>query len=281
MSPLVFACSRGRIVLLDLAGSTIEHAHPHAQILVKISGPDRKVPIAGTTHVLCDNVAVVLEPWTPHGGVPDDQGLATRILAFHIEHEPPDENAAQQPFFSNAIRSGSCLLPQALRNLALAFYRNMTAGLATQSQADSLIDDLLRTQGVNPGAHRAAVFMDYRIRRVVSSIQLNPVLGTKLNDCARLAGLSRQHFFCLFRSSTGMSPRMFCNSVRLEAAVKGLLDETTPIRSISKHLGFSAPSHFTRFFLQHLGVSPRRFREGARPTASGLLPARAFHETGL
>ncbi len=266
MSPLVFACSHGRIVLLDLVGSTIEHAHPHAQILVKISGPDRKIPIAGTTYVLCDNVAIGLEPWTPHGGVPDDQGLITRILAFHIEHGPPDENAPQQHFLSNALRSGSRPLPQALRDRAFTFYRNMTAGLATQNQADSLIDDLLRIQGVGPGARRTA-FMDYRIRRVISSIQVNPVLGTKLNDCARLAGLSRQHFFCLFRSSTGMSPRMFCNSVRLEAAVKKLLDETTPIHSISTHLGFSAPSHFTRFFLQHLGVSPRRFREGAQPIA--------------
>ncbi len=263
MTPSVFACSLGRVALLDLGCSIIEHAHPHAQILVKISGPDRRIPIAGTVHVLSDTNAIFLEPWAPHAGVPDNGGTPTRILAFDIDTAPSNV-ATQRTFHRDGMQGRRIILPRALRDAVIEFHFRMEAGLATQEQADALIDLLSGLCRMNAVERSRAAALDYRIRRVINSVQSNPALGNNLSDCAQLAGLSRQHFFFLFRSSTGMSPRLFCNSVRLETAVRTLLDETTLIGSISSRLGFSAPSHFTRFFLQHLGATPRRFREGAR-----------------
>lgn len=270
MTPSVLACSLGRVALLDLGCPIIEHAHPHAQILVKISGPDRRIPIAGTSHILSDTTAIFLEPWAPHAGIPDNGGSPTRILAFDIDIAPSIADATPRTFHADHARGmhdRRILLPHALREAAIEFHSRMEAGFATQDQADALIDLLSSLRHMRPVQGEGAAMLDYRIRRVVSSVQSNPALGNNLSDCAQLAGLSRQHFFFLFRNSTGMSPRLFCNSVRLETAIQNLLDETTLIGSISERLGFSAPSHFTRFFVRHLGASPRKFREGSRLTA--------------
>jgi transcriptional regulator GlxA family with amidase domain len=81
-----------------------------------------------------------------------------------------------------------------------------------------------------------------------------------LNRIAKLSGLSRPHFNHLFRHCTGVSPAVYGNALRIEAAVGTLRQQQQHIASISDQLGFSAQSNFTRFFQQHTGTSPNQFR---------------------
>jgi transcriptional regulator GlxA family with amidase domain len=76
-----------------------------------------------------------------------------------------------------------------------------------------------------------------------------------LDNVARASGLSRRHFNHLFRSCTGVSPRVYVNALRVETAVGRLRRYDTEIGSISEDLGFSAHGNFTRFFRQHTGTS--------------------------
>ena len=47
---------------------------------------------------------------------------------------------------------------------------------------------------------------------------------------------------------------------RLERAVQAVANENRSFSTISEELGFSVPAHFSRFFHDHAGSSPRTFR---------------------
>jgi len=53
---------------------------------------------------------------------------------------------------------------------------------------------------------------------------------------------------------------VYTNVLRMEQAINDLSGGQMPIASLSEHMGFSAPGHFTRFFRQHLGITPSEYR---------------------
>ncbi len=48
--------------------------------------------------------------------------------------------------------------------------------------------------------------------------------------------------------------------LRFEAAVQRLTQTQAPVGDVAHGLGFSAPGHFSRFFRQHLGITPSDYR---------------------
>lgn len=54
------------------------------------------------------------------------------------------------------------------------------------------------------------------------------------------------------------------NVLRMERAVDLVLNRPQSFHAISTELGFAEPAHFTRFFRNHAGVSPREFRNVSR-----------------
>jgi len=71
-------------------------------------------------------------------------------------------------------------------------------------------------------------------------------------------------FFRLFETSLGVSPKIYLNVVRMERALDAVMREDTPLGELSERFGFPEPAHFTRFFRDHAGVSPREFRNVSR-----------------
>jgi AraC-like DNA-binding protein len=61
-----------------------------------------------------------------------------------------------------------------------------------------------------------------------------------------------------------MTPHVYLNLLRMELAVKSVMHGDDSFAAVSDALGFSAPSHFTRFFRDHAGVNPSEFRQVAR-----------------
>ncbi|SNR62135.1 AraC-type DNA-binding protein, partial [Tistlia consotensis] len=106
--------------------------------------------------------------------------------------------------------------------------------------------------------------VDWRVRRAIRLMQKDPCAAPDVGRLAAEAGLSRAHFFRLFGQSTGVTPHVFLNVLRLERAVASIVATDEPIGGMSERLGFSVPAHFTRFFRDHAGVSPGAFRSVAR-----------------
>ena len=101
---------------------------------------------------------------------------------------------------------------------------------------------------------------DYRIRRAVRAMRETAHEPYDFDRLAELAGLSRPRFNQLFRQCTGVSPAVYGNVLRVEAAVTALAEPRITVAAVSDELGFSAQSNFTRFFQQHTGVLPSEFR---------------------
>ena len=83
------------------------------------------------------------------------------------------------------------------------------------------------------------------------------------DDVARSVGLSRPHFFALFKEQTSLTPNVYWNTLRMQEALRQLQWSREPLTSVAWNLGFTTQGNFTRFFRDHAGVPPTLYREAA------------------
>jgi AraC family transcriptional regulator len=253
----------GRVAVLELGSDIVEHAHPQAQGLIKIDGPDRTILVAGRRHVLCDDTMVLLRPWVPHGGLASD-GASTRVFAVNLEL--PHETAPRARLRAQRSNDGARLIDPNLREATDYLKQRLARGEATAADADELLRCFSTTCDAAELTEEGTQVprIDFRIRRVIDHIRTAPTDAQNVDVWVKISGLSRPHFFHLFRECTGVTPRLYANSLRLEHAIDSLSNSSTPIHTVAESLGFRAPSHFTRFFVHHLGSTPRAYRYGAQ-----------------
>ncbi|HEY6833096.1 MAG TPA: AraC family transcriptional regulator [Pseudolabrys sp.] len=266
--PHILVGRYGRVAVLELGSDIVEHAHPQAQGLIKIDGPDRTILVAGRRHVLRNETMVLLRPWIPHGGLAS-VGASTRVLAVNLDL--PYERARRGRARAQRSPDGVChCMEPNLREAADYVKQRLARGEATAGDADELLRCFSMTCASAEFAEvgTQAPRIDFRIRRVIDHIRTAPTDAQNVDVWVKISGLSRPHFFHLFRQCTGVTPRLYANSLRLEYAIDRLSNSSMPIHSVAESLGFRAPSHFTRFFLHHLGSTPRAYRHGVRAFAN-------------
>lgn len=263
----------GRVALLDMDRSLVQHAHPHCHVLIKAEGADTHFAVGDRLVPLDDAQAVLINAWEPHAYVHDQTRPRTTILALYIEPDwlksfRPNWTASGGPGFFE--RPTGQLSPH-IRRLAMDLGTVMVSDPGASSTQEQLLSDLMiavieqftawRTV-TRPLANRDR--LDWRIRRAVELLRADPKIACDVGALAREAGLSRAHFYRLFERSAAVTPHVYLNVLRMELAVNSVVHETETLNSVSERLGFSAPSHFTRFFRDHAGVKPSEFRNVAR-----------------
>lgn len=96
-----------------------------------------------------------------------------------------------------------------------------------------------------------------------------------LPELAKHCGYSPDHMRSLFRREYGISPLEYRNQRRLALAMDLVAKSTLSAKEIAARTGFRYLSHFSLFFRQHAGLSPRaaiaRFR--LYQTGAGATPA--------
>ena len=262
----------GRVALLDMDTSLVAHAHPHCHLIFKASGPDQEFIVEGRVFPLRYDTAVAVNTWQQHEYLHRAKPERTVFLALYIE---PDWLAEADGSFANCTRPGffaqsAISITFEIMRLRAKLVRLLQTELHIDArQLEKLILDLTlevvhgfsdwRAQSFGRGERH--VVRDFRILKALR--QIHECTGEKrldLDGVATGAGLSRPHFNYLFRSCTGVSPRLYANALRVEAAVGKLRKERSDIGMISGDLGFTAQGNFTRFFQQHTGASPNQFR---------------------
>jgi AraC-like DNA-binding protein len=263
----------GRVALLDMTAPLVEHAHHHCHVLLKAGGTDSAFLVRGERQPLTDSSAVLINAWEPHAyqhELPVD--CSTLILALYIE--PAWLAQIQQSltisghprfFPRNCVEIDSNtkkIMDEFVLELwwaddiAAARLENLLFNLMI-AVIDSYsgwrdMAGLLRSRP--PSA------IDPRIRRAIAFMRANVALDFDMGELAIEAGLSRAHFFTLFQKETQTTPLVYANVLRVEAAIRKLTEAHQPVADVSLALGFSAPSHFSRFFRQHIGVTPTEYR---------------------
>jgi AraC-like DNA-binding protein len=104
--------------------------------------------------------------------------------------------------------------------------------------------------------------MDARVVRATRYMREKALDNPALEDIAKHVGLSRSRFFEQFKTCVGVSPQQYLDWLRMALATRMLAEPGTTVTDVSERLGFSAPSHFTRFFAQHIGLPPSDFKRG-------------------
>ena len=78
--------------------------------------------------------------------------------------------------------------------------------------------------------------------------------------CASNLNLSSNYFGDLIRKETGKTAQEYIHLKLLELAKEMVFDPAKSLSEIAYELGFKYPQHFSRFFKQHVGMSPNEYR---------------------
>lgn len=91
------------------------------------------------------------------------------------------------------------------------------------------------------------------------------VIGTsyaKIDSVSNLAsaiGFDRSYFTRIFKESTGISPRAYLNTIKIERACFMLANTTMTILEIADHVGIQ-PRNFSRIFKREMYMTPQEYR---------------------
>jgi len=248
-----------------------EHHHSTHQLLFALEGEGR-LRLAGRSYVLAaDDIALIL-PYTEHA-VMSDSKLTLLVLAF--DETVLDPQIAEQLLRthfrqSELMRPGlfaASELKQLLRKMLFEQAAESSAFglLALKIQLAQLLLLLARTHerpvaGAGPNRQRAE-----KIRAYIDTHYFDPLTPA---DLAAKAGISSRHVNTLFKECYDRTPMQYLTEVRVRVAQKLLTDTDHDIISICFEVGCNSVSTFYRTFKNVSGMSPKSYRESARPDGS-------------
>lgn len=283
MSRAVAVCHGpfGRVSIYDLDRPLVLHAHREAHLIFFLEGSRGLVTVGGHSTRVDPFMAVAINPWEPHNFRPETPGCFGLFLVVYLR---PEWLAAQ-----TVTPVGGMVFPSSelVVTRELAAWRDNIVEMLLCSRRDLDLGPVLMalaqasSEPIEPGlassfAHLSPEgALDKRVLRACRLLEENPSYEGALERVAREAGLSRAHFFKLFRQQVGVTPTVFSNTLRLDAALDRLVFSQDPVTRIGNGLGFSCQSVFTRFFTSHMGMAPRDYRRvlrtvGPKPSMGGL-----------
>ncbi|SIR43876.1 AraC family transcriptional regulator [Bosea sp. TND4EK4] len=266
----------GRVALLDMDRSLVRHAHPHCHVLLKVDGDDTQFLVGDHVAPLTNDLAVLVNAWEPHAYIHDPRRKNALILALYIEPDwlrgfRPNWAASGAPGF---FEQSAGAVTAHIRQIALDLSAEMVHAPGASKRQEDLLSELMiavierftpwRSVGASLREIARSQAIDWRVGKAIMLMRSDPAASPSVDTLAKSAGLSRAHFFRMFESSTGVTPHVFLNVLRVEMAVGAIVDGDETFATIGDRLGFSAPAHFTRFFRDHCSVAPSEFRQVAR-----------------
>jgi AraC-like DNA-binding protein len=258
----------GRVSVYRLDRPMRTHAHREGHLTYLLNGPPAIVTICDSPHPVDLSNGVAINPWQPHAFHPSPGGQSSVFLVAYIcdrwlDRDQQGRGALR--FGANRIEVGTTIRSIAV-SLAHVLVTNASYRLVDR-YLNQLFDasfDASWSKGgpVRPIPCQAPI--DFRVRKSLRLLDDGFAQGIQLGAVARDVGLSRPHFFKLFRENTGVTPALYANTMRIERALDRLMGSQDSITDIGFELGFSSQSHFTHFFSAHVGIAPTPYRTIAR-----------------
>lgn len=265
--------SFGRISLLDMDTPLVSHAHSQCHVIFKASGADSAYYVSEERLPVTEKTAILVNAWEPHYYFSEPDFPRTVYLVLYIEPKwlaplyKPFQMSGHPQFFPQPCVSITPRIRAMVDNLIGDL---MSIIAPTRESLENILFELMLAiseqfsswRDLDPLAPEAWLHNDARIRRAIAHIESNLDRPLDADTLASAALLSRAQFFARFRRATGMTPHVFVNTRRTEAASQLLArtDNKSSIGAIGEQIGFNDPGHFTRFIRGQLGVTPSEFR---------------------
>ncbi len=247
------------------------HAHREGHLLFHIDGPAPTVTVSDVAYKADTQNAVAVSTLQPHSFTPAGPGYV-RFLVLYIDHAWFNEQAGN-PHGPLVFGSNTFKLTATIRQQVASLVEALSCGHVTQC-FDTQVLQLTQTSNIESfrfaGRIGAVspdipVARDHRIRKSMTHLkQLMQGGDVSLDSVAAQAGLSRPHFYRLFRENLGLTPNVYLNILRMEVAIERLVKTDQPVTSIGLDLGFASQASFTRFFGANVGIPPTDYRRVAQ-----------------
>lgn len=268
----VFHGAFGRVCLYAMDKPMVPHGHREGHLIFHVQGPPGEVVVDDCACPLAPGQAVAVSPWQAHYYRPVHAGVPTLALVLYI----------RPAWFLDASRRASSSLRFGRVGVEVTDHLARLVYGAAHAMADPEGEDLLfedRICTLTQGAFdqswqwtaRGAAFTgpdlptrDFRIRKALRGLQERLGDVSDLDEIAREAGLSRPHFYKLFRAQVGVTPNVYLNALRMERAIDRLTATEQAVTDIGLDLGFSSQASFSRFFIANGVVPPSMYRRSAQ-----------------
>jgi AraC-like DNA-binding protein len=261
----------GRATLYELNRPMTTHAHREGHLIFYAGAAHGAVPVCGKPVGVTERSAVAVNPWEPHAFIPDDLRSGGLYLVLYIDRSWFQGMASAiksplqfgRPEIEITPRIGAMV--REIVSLLEDFDAPENFDGTLFELTHACFDQSWRlARGCQRYSGPASSFIDFRVRK--SIVLMSEKLGSEieLDAVARDAGLSRPHFYKLFRRQTGVTPNIYLNTLRMERAVQWLGQTNRSITEIGDELGFSCQSVFTRFFSSHVGMAPTDYRRAVQ-----------------
>lgn len=265
----------GQAIVLEACADLVAHSHSDSQIVFWLGGARARANVGGDEVQYGENTGLATNANQSHDMSLLDASGPAIFLVFMISRRWLNERRAAtgRPF---VFPSPRIPIDANLRQACWQVLDLILSDQGAQSALDDRVEQLI-VATVDAVNHERAInakrllpqLLDHRLRNAITLMREQVSDPCPIDAIAARVGLSRAHFFTLFRDQLNTTPQVFWSAVRVEEAMRRLISEGASLTSVAVDLGFSAPSNFSRFFKEHTGVSPSTFRRAA----SGAMPA--------
>ncbi|MEM7742715.1 MAG: AraC family transcriptional regulator [Pseudomonadota bacterium] len=262
--------SFGRATLYELDKPLITHAHREGHLIFYLGGARGRLKVCDTELILDQTQGIAVSPWEPHSFEPFPDEGASYVLTLYIKPMWFLENSRSAEF---ALSFGS---PAVHMTPEVEIWVGRLTSLLLDDCASERFDGFLfettwlcfdnSWQGLRDRARLRDFrrrFNDFRVRRSLRLMQESYAEDGAMEDLARGVGLSRPHFFKLFKMQMGITPNLYMNTLKAEHAIDDLMKTSKSVTDIGLDLGFASQASFTRFFTCNVGIPPTDYRRVA------------------
>jgi len=246
--------------------TVVTHAHAEVNLLLKLSGADLHFHVGDDDAPLSDAQMLVIRPWEAHRSVrhSDEPTLILSLLiepAWLSQQMAPGRAGERTRPAHRSVAVTPAIAERARRLVQHITEPEARASGDFERLLPEFIDAIERA-GTDAAAARppGVRSVDVRIRRALRLLDERAADNPKLQHIAAEVGLSRSHFFAQFKSVVGVSPQHYLDWARMRLAVGMLAGSDKPVCDVAAELGYIEPSHFGRFFAQHVAIPPSEFR---------------------
>lgn len=189
----------------------------------------------------------------------DDNALDWRCLNLKkaVMHRMAEEITGKPdlPVFTSTVIRQSDIAP-VLKDLH-SMILNKSSDFNKEENFYFLIEQLI-TDYTNP-AETALHPIDPQIEAACRYIEDNYTETLNLNGISKAAGLNKYILLRSFTRQRGITPYQYLSTIRVNTA-KRLLEAGTPLADTAAQTGFTDQSHFTRFFKNFIGITPKLYQ---------------------
>ena len=236
---------------------THTHDHPFAQLILPLHG----TLFIETPHhqlTLNDSRLFFLHPYCQHSFHANTQNefLVLDIPAeLLIQETPTGQNGGLSLILDDRWH--------ALRALFLAELSDSCVSPHASSNSSNSAHPLLHL-----ARYACSLLQQNTAPRSIQFIHAHFHRSINLNELAKLEGYTPTYYCDWFKKQTGMTPKAYIQTLRLQYAKELLAHTDLPILHIAQQVGYEHHSSLTRLFQHHEQITPIAYRQTLRKTRS-------------